>query len=281
MIVVNDTPLVIPSGAEVELIPDTVKVAGEAVSKGFITTVFDVQIGILPLYIFIGAACLLLVIAAVFYWVARMRAMSDVQNFRTANGNNVLTGNSILGFRLSNDLRLVITAMQYSAGCIAFGTDYPNNKSIWLHRSKNSTAHLGGKAACFLTEQYAVSRDLNCESALTSILADYNNRVTDPKARILSFVDWQNFGRRVLMGMYPNGIPAASWRQLNPADLDRILPKNLSPSFLGSLIWNSAAEMAISSTDDNGFFSRYGPLLAVGTVVIIALVGAFFFPLGG
>lgn len=273
--------MVLPlNGSEVELVPDNVVIAGQAVPQGMMTTPFDALFVGIPVYVLIECFCLLVLFAAIGWWLVRLRAMSDVSGFKDL-GSSIKTGDPILVWRLDNNLRLAISCLSYSAGCISFQDIDPRNRSIWVHSGKGSSVTVGGRPGVIVSETYAYTRDLAAESALMASIARYNESVADPKAKIHLFTDWQMFGRKVLQSMYPDGLPVPAYRQLDPKQIDTFMPKNNTPKFFGSMVWQDAAELVDTGDAPEGFFSKYAPLMLLSAFAMIAIVGAWLFPLGG
>lgn len=277
-IIVNGSPLEVPG--EIELVPDSIQVVGQAVPTGFATTPFDVVIAGVPLFVIIEIICVAAVVLAVLRWFLRLKAMSDVASFKDG-GVDVNKGDFILAWILDNVNRLTIRPLNYSAGCIDFTNVDDSNKSIWQHAGRHASLTVGHRSGVLINEGYAYTRSLPVESALMSIISIHNESIADPRRKITSFMDYQEYGRRDLVAKYPKGLPALTYRQLDPKQIDSFMPKGNTAKFFGHMLYFDASELMRTGDKPEGWFAKFTPLLACGVFCAIMLCGAFFFPLGG
>lgn len=275
-IITNNT-----AGVEVELIPDSVQSVGQVIPQipGVSWADWNVPGINIPLWFIIELFCILLLFVGVAYWAVRVRAMSDVSAFRKPSGQGIRPDQEILVWKLGNNRRLTIQSLTYSAGHIDYQDVDPNNHEMWSLNGKGQTVIIGGKSGVVVSENYSICRDIACESALITVINDYNATQPDVRKKIHNFEDYQEFGFRELIARYPDGIPAFTYRVIDPKSSDSFMPPGNTPSFYGSLLTEMAKNLLQSGKDTEGFWGKYAPLMMCGVFAMIAFIGAIAFPL--
>lgn len=263
---------------EIVLVPDTVQIPGEVIPKGLTTTLFDYTVAALPLWAFVEAALVVVVLAAIFYWLTRRNSLSDVMGFKDM-GTAIKTGDAFLSWRIGQDLKLRIQCLNYIGGALTYEDIDPRNPSIWIHSGPKATYAIGGVNGVFLSENFGKSRDIGAETALITIIQAHNESFkADPNSQIQSYEDFESFGRRYLKSVFMEHIPAPCYRQVNPSLIQQFLPRNFTPTFAGSVIREEAKKLN-SAEDPEGFFTKFMPIMAVVAIVMIALIIAWAIPM--
>jgi hypothetical protein len=241
----------------------------------------------LPIWLFITAGFVLLLLWVVLSWIFRLRRLSGVRGYVVAAGKGTQEDMQVWIFGKTK--KLTIECLKYWGGIIHYPVGIKISK--WRHASIMATMNIGGVPAVAVSDDYDQTRDMVSEIALTEACEMFNsnqerltqwaaeNHLTIKIQPINSFYDYETFGREILGLVFPDGLPMKSFAIFNHTTFRKFFPKGRDADLSGGVFIRKARKLKPKSSD-SGIIQK---LLPIGLCVVfigILMFGAMYVPLG-
>ena len=289
--IVNVTPTIIPTSAPTidPAIAAAMARAGEPLDFGMrINPWFDWQVVLgIPFWVFITAACLLILIVINASWFFKIKTLAAVSGY--IETINRATKEDVQIWIIEKTQKLTIECMRYFDSVISYRDKIKIAR--WFHNTEFSVIHIGGVPAMIVSDSFDHTRDIISEIALTYTLDKFNDnqesliklyeqkgiktKVVQP---IKNFSDYHKFGREILELLYPDGLPIPSYSHFLPKRFRKFFPKIRSAGQLGGDLIVEALDLRINTKKKN-WWQELLPVGFICSVCLIAICAAWMVPL--
>jgi hypothetical protein len=258
----------------------------------------------LPIWLFIAILCLLVFIYVNIKWLLKIRRLASVKGW--AQSLKKMTQEDVQVWVISKVQRLTIECMLIKDNVLS--SKDTNNISMWYVSSPMGVISVGGCRAAVISEDFDRNRDFVTEIALCHNLDEFNENleglkeevdkrykqlasgksaeeikeIEKPKIMkpIESFDQYDKYGKACLYHISPDGLTIPPYNIFNPNRFRKYFPiGNTSMSYGGEVIMKSR-NISINKPEI-GFWEANAFLMIAGGVGIIAILGAWLFPIGG
>ena len=249
---------------------------------------FDWQVILgVPFWLFIDAFLVFVLAAVMVYWWARIRKLNAVRGWADSLKN--MSVNSAQAWIISRTQTLKIICMEIEDNILS----YLDKTKIgaWHHNTREAVIRVGGVTAVIASEDYDQTRDIITEIALTDNCDQFNANQDGLKEQfkkegntaevvkpIKSFADYEEFGRKALQFVHPNGLEISPYNIFNCTRFMKFVPPGRSHVFFGGVINFDAKELKPPAQNESSWM-KYAPLGAVIIVVLIATIAVWMVPL--
>jgi len=243
----------------------------------------------LPLWLFITAGFILILLWVILSWVFRIRRMRSVKGYVEAAGKGTQEDMQVWIFGKTK--KLTIECLKYWGGMV----HYPLGVKItkWRHASIMSTMNIGGVPALAVSDDYDHTRDMVSEialcvagdsfnkdqSKLIQLIKEKKVPQTTAVSPITCFSDYKDYGRAVLELLYPEGIWIPSWSMFDAEKFRKYFPRGRDGDLSGGIFLRKSRKLK-ARTKDIGIISKLLPIGLCVLFVGILVFGAMYVPLG-
>lgn len=285
-----ETVIAEPIGNSVPIIPQ-----GMAINP-----VFDWQplLGT-PLWVFVDIVLVAAIVLVIIYYVRKIKRLDSVRGW--LDSQKEMGQDTMQTWVISRTQRLTIICMQIKDNVLSFN-DW-SRIEMWFHNSPFARIIVGGLPGLVVSDDYHFTRDFIAEIAFTyncdifnkqqDLLAEsLKKKYEEDKKRgvesdkpvvvkpITDFASFDSHGKKCLFHLYPDGLPYPVYAQAMPMKIAKYIPLGNSASHLGGDIIEDSRDFRIR-TRDPGFMEKYAILGICTTIGLVAIIAAWFVPLGG
>jgi len=293
-----------------ELIADQVVTAIKVPEGMAINPILDWApvIGI-PVWIYITVILILFFLYVNLKWILQIKRLAPVKGW--AESMKKMTQEDVQVWVISRVKRLTIECMTIKDNVLS--SHDPLNIGMWYVSSPMGVISVGGMPAVVVSEDFDRNRDFVTEIALCHNLDQFNTNlewlkeqadkrykewlekikltgtevsqeyIESKKPKIMkpieSFGQYDNYGRACLYNMNPEQLMMPSYSIFDPHKFRKYFPVGNTSMFYGGEMITEARDMNIDRRE-KGFWEVHAFLIMAGTIGMIALVVAAFFPMG-
>jgi hypothetical protein len=285
----NATPTIAGVGVNIGGIPATIGSESMRINPVFDWSPISFANGAisLPIWVFITALFVLLLLYVILSWIFKLRRMRAVKGYVEAADKGTQEDMQVWVFGKTK--KLTIECLKYWGGMIHYPLGIKITK--WRHASIMSTMNIGGVPAVACSDDYDQTRDMVSEMALCAGCETFNsNQVELSKwaeenhldvvvKPITCFTDYENYGRKLLEMVFPDGLPLDSFSIFDHTLFRKYFPKGRDADLSGGIFLRKSRKLK-PKTKDQGILAKLLPIGLCVLFVGILMFGAMYVPLG-
>lgn len=236
----------------------------------------------IPLWVFVGAFLVLVMLCVVGYWMFRLKRLQSVKGYVDAVAK--ATQDDVMVWIISTTKNLTIECLRKRDSVLSYYD--PLKITKWTHTNPMGVIHIGGKGGVLVSEDYYKTRDMVSEIALCYVIDEFNAnqealKEKNPKQTvkpITNYEDYETYGRTVLELLKPNGLEIPAYNIYDPDRFRRYFPKGYTATFAGGILIRAARKLNLGNNKAS-FWERVLPLGFICAFAIICVVAAWMVPL--
>lgn len=236
----------------------------------------------IPVWVWIGALCLLILILVNAYWLFRIKRLQAVKGYVIAVA--MATQEDVMTWIVSTTKNMTIECLKKRDSVLSFYD--PLNITKWMHNTPLSVIHIGGKGGVLVSEDYYKTRDMVSEIAICYAAEEFNNNQESLKKEhsgvtiqpISNYRDYEEYGRAILEHLHPDGLKIPAYSIYDPNKFRKYFPEGLTATFNGGIFIRDARNLNLGN-NKLSFWEKVIPLGLIIGFVIVAIVAAWMVPL--